>query len=133
MTPRDPRDLAELLLKKAREDATGLRKLAEDSDVVSRIPGFLAQQAIEKCLKSVLALQDARSGTHDLAALIDQLTDAGVSVPEWMEDARYLTPFARALRYVELADDEALDSSEAVKLVDKALTWAEDYLAQFPS
>jgi hypothetical protein len=46
---------AQLLLRKAREDADAAAKLAADGDTADAIVGFHAQQAVEKALKAVLA------------------------------------------------------------------------------
>lgn len=44
---------AQLLLRKAREDADAATKLAADGDTADAIVGFHAQQAVEKALKAV--------------------------------------------------------------------------------
>jgi len=48
-------DFAELLLRKARQDAALLNKLSEDLDVADDIIGFHYQQVIEKSLKALLS------------------------------------------------------------------------------
>jgi HEPN domain-containing protein len=45
---------AKLLLRKAREDADAVSKLAADGDMADAIVGFHAQQAAEKAMKAVL-------------------------------------------------------------------------------
>jgi HEPN domain-containing protein len=46
---------AQLLLRKAREDADAVSKLAADGDMADAIVGFHAQQAAEKAMKGVFA------------------------------------------------------------------------------
>jgi hypothetical protein len=43
-----PHDLADVFLRKARDDLTALTRLASDPQVADEIVGFHAQQAVEK-------------------------------------------------------------------------------------
>ena len=51
----EPRDLADLFLRKADSDLTAARTLADDDDQDDAVVGFHTQQAVEKALKAVLA------------------------------------------------------------------------------
>jgi hypothetical protein len=55
MSPHDRLDLARVLLARAVDDETLVRKVCSDADVADSIVGFHAQQAAEKLIKAVLA------------------------------------------------------------------------------
>jgi HEPN domain-containing protein len=56
--------------------------------------------------KAVLAVRSIPyRRTHDLVELMDLLRDAGVSVPEGLDEVRRLTPFAVGFRYDELPEE----------------------------
>lgn len=79
MSTRDPRDVAEALLAKARGDEAGLRVLIDHDEVPDHVAGFLAQQAIEKAIKAVLAAREtAYDRSHDLDYLCGLAEDAGL-------------------------------------------------------
>ena len=117
-------DVAQRLLLAARRDAVVLEKLLHDLDVDDSILGFHAQQAVEKSLKAVLS----RAGvevrrTHDLAELMDRMTDAGLAPPPHADRLDELNPFAVAARYGPL-DLGPLDRPLAMSWVHDLLAWA---------
>jgi HEPN domain-containing protein len=60
-------DLAEQLLRRADEDATGARGMLPIAEVVDVLVCFHAQQAVEKALKAVLAAHGVEfARRHDL-------------------------------------------------------------------
>lgn len=123
---------AQLLLRKAEEDADVLEKLAIDIDVADAIVGFHAQQAVEKALKSVLAgLGDDFPWTHDLRFLIERLNDIGNPLPPSLHDVRVLSPWAVEFRYGETINDP-LDREQAVALVKEAIIWAKAQMGDSP-
>jgi HEPN domain-containing protein len=62
-------EVATILARKARGDATVVRKLSTDSEVDDESVGFHAQQAVEKWLKAVVASRgEDFEYTHDLRA-----------------------------------------------------------------
>jgi HEPN domain-containing protein len=63
LSERDPRVEAEVLVRKAEDDANAMRLLA-DAEVSDEIVGFHAQQAVEKWLKAVLGLGESSSSTR---------------------------------------------------------------------
>lgn len=114
-----------LFLRKAREDADAVGKLAADVDMADAIIGFHAQQAVEKALKAVLAASgDDFPWTHDLRHLIERLSDLETPLPSSLHEIRVLGPWAVEFRYGEAIDDP-LDRDQAVVLVGEAITWAE--------
>jgi HEPN domain-containing protein len=72
LSRRNAGDVAKALLEKARGDEIGLRVLADRTDVPDHVVGFLAQQAIEKALKSVLTARGVPfERSHDIEYLCD--------------------------------------------------------------
>jgi HEPN domain-containing protein len=122
---------AQLLLRKAREDADAATKLAADGDTADAIVGFHAQQAVEKALKAVLAASgDDFPWTHDLRYLIERLNDLlETPLPQSLQEVRVLSPWAVEFRYGETIDDP-LDREAAVALASQAIDWAEAQVAK---
>jgi HEPN domain-containing protein len=120
------RDLAQVLARKAEGDAKVARKLAPDSEIDDEAVGFHAQQAIEKWLKAVMALQRLKEARiHDLGRLLEILGEAGVDLPpgaDWLDD---LSIYAVPLRYADLLDAEPLDREATVALVGEVGKWAD--------
>lgn len=53
---KKPRDLARRFLALADRDIKAFQRLADSTEIDDAAVGFHAQQAVEKCLKAVLAL-----------------------------------------------------------------------------
>lgn len=116
---------ARILLRKAREDAEAVGKLAADVDIADAIVGFHAQQSVEKAMKAVLAASgDDFPWTHDLRYLIERLGDLGSPLPASLHEIRALGPWAVEFRYGETIDDP-LDRAQATELVTETIAWAE--------
>jgi HEPN domain-containing protein len=95
----------------------------------------LAQQAVEKAIKAVLAFRGVRyRRTHDLSELLDRVKAQRIVYPIAMEECVALTPFAAEMRYdylpPEAATDEPFDRSSALVLVRTALEWAEKIIGK---
>jgi HEPN domain-containing protein len=119
-----PRDLATVLLRKARQDLEAVRVLAAQPTIADDVVGFHAQQAIEKAVKATLIAAGVRYGrTHALAVLLDLLEEAGIERPEWADRATLFDPYAVTWRYAELEPDERLDREDAVALVGEVVEW----------
>jgi HEPN domain-containing protein len=126
------RHLAKVLARKAEGDAKAMRRLAPDSEIDDEAVGFHAQQAIEKWLKAVMALQGLEEARiHDLGRLLEILEEAGVDFPpgaDWLDD---LSIYAVPLRYADLLDAEPLDRDATLALVDEVGEWASVQLRSF--
>lgn len=123
----EQREYAELLLDHATSDLGACRVLMAAEDMRDDVVGFHAQQAIEKALKVALVLADIDfPRSHDLLELTDIAADNDVSVPNSVEQARWLTPWAAQLRYEML---EPLDRDAAFSAASDAVTWATALLA----
>jgi uncharacterized membrane protein (Fun14 family) len=71
MPQHDRLDLARVLLARATDDETLVRKVSADTDIADAIVGFHAQQAVEKLIKAVLAARGvAFIESHALSYLI---------------------------------------------------------------
>jgi HEPN domain-containing protein len=64
--------------------------------------------------------------THDLRELVDISDEAGVEVPDSIQEARWLTPWAAQLRYEML---EPLDRDAAFSIATEAVGWAKGLLS----
>lgn len=116
---------AQLLLRKAREDADAVHKFRADPGLADAVVGFHAQQAAEKALKAVLAaFADDFPWTHDLRHLMERLDAVGTPLPRSLYDIRELGPWAVEFRYGETIDDP-LDRDRASTLVIDVIAWAE--------
>lgn len=79
MPKRDGRALAGVLATEAAGDEAAPARLLEDANVPDEVVAFHAQQAVEKCLKSVLAeFEVAFERTHTEAYLLRLLADNAV-------------------------------------------------------
>ncbi len=114
-----------LLLRKAREDANAVEKLAPDAEIADSVVGFHAQQAVEKALKAVLAAAgDDFPWTHDLRHLMDRLETIETPLPAALREVRTLGPWAVEFRYGETIDD-LLEREQALALVSEVIEWAQ--------
>jgi HEPN domain-containing protein len=120
---KQPSELARRFLSLADRDIKVFRKLVNDPDIDDEAVGFHAQQAVEKCMKAVLALHQIEfRKTHDLRALIDLLEEHGLTRPPLLDAIKRLNPFAVVLRYdfIELG---ALDREQAQDVVISVRRW----------
>ena len=125
MPRHDRLDLARVLLARAVDDETLVRKVRSDADVADAIVGFHAQQAAEKLIKSVLAARGVVfMKSHALSYLIGLVEENDIEAPAELSEADVLSPWAVEFRY-EGDEPPALDRSAALSLVEKLRTWAE--------
>lgn len=122
--------VARLMLAAARRDEQAYRVLAALPDMNDAVIGFHAHQCVEKALKAVLAYAGvAFRRTHDIAELLDLLSDAGCALPPDVERLDELNPYAVEARY-GLVEPGALDREAATRMVDSTMTWAEGLLSK---
>ena len=123
----DQRDLAEQLLRVARDDDAAARTLREAESPDSMV-GFHCQQAVEKALKAVLAARGIEFPfTHDIGLLVQLCEDARTPVPEALADLDRLTPFAVHMRYGAIFGPD-VDLAVALGWVAATIAWAEQSL-----
>lgn len=126
---KQPEELARRFLTLADRDLRAFRKLSDDQEIDDEIVGFHAQQAVEKCLKAVLAKHRVEvRKTHDLQVLIELLAQNNLPSPPLREGIDTLGPFAVELRY-DLMVTEPLDREQARKVTESVRRWAEQQLS----
>lgn len=92
--------VAAMLLDAAREDAKAVRALSQLPEISDTILGFHAQQSIEKALRAVLSSSGvAFRRTHDIAELLDLISDHRLPSPPFADFLDELNPFAVEARY----------------------------------
>jgi len=122
------RELAELFLRKARQDEFALDKLISDPASPDEVVGFHAQQAVEKMVKAVLALHAVRFGrVHEIGHILGLLRKNNIPYPSEFEELDRLTPFATTLRYEDMLAEleHSLDRRWAHEMVRRVKAWAE--------
>jgi HEPN domain-containing protein len=125
MPQHDKLDLARVLLARAIDDETLVRKVSADTDVADAIIGFHAQQAAEKLIKAVLAARGvAFIKSHALSYLVGLVEEHHIDAPPELSEADVLSPWAVEFRY-EGEEPPAFDRPAALALVEKLRTWAE--------
>jgi HEPN domain-containing protein len=126
----EPRDAADLLLRKASSDLAAARALADDIDQQDDVVGFHAQQAVEKSIKAVLSTVFADPAdvprNHDISLLLRLLARHGVDIPPHLGASRLLSAWAVTMRYDDL--EETLDRGAAVQAAADAIEWAHGFV-----
>lgn len=119
------RELARLLLQKAKQDLEATKTLGQSSTVADESVGFHAQQTVEKALKAVLTRKGiAFQFTHDLLTLFKQIENAGLTPPTDIGVVEELTPFAVQFRYALYDDAEPFERQAAEQLAEIYVEWA---------
>jgi len=126
---KQPIDLARSYLRLADRDIKALDLLIHSEKIDDETVGFHAQQAVEKCLKAVLAFSSISfRKTHDLQELMDLLLDQGKSLPPNTEQLDMLTPYAVLMRY-DFVELKGFDRRSSYDLVMSVRNWAEQQVA----
>jgi HEPN domain-containing protein len=121
-------DFTRKLLLKALQDMEVVERLAVVPGIAREIIGFHAQQVVEKSLKAVLAFHHIEFPyTHQIATLIECLTEHSFDFPDRFYDVRFLSPFAVEYRYDFLNMEETIfDVEILVQILRDLLSWAKD-------
>jgi len=116
--PKQPRDLAQLLIRKAEADLRSASLLLGGDDLVDPAC-FHIQQASEKLLKALLASAGiAYPFTHDLGELLSLALVRFPALAGFSETLPVYSDFAVATRYDESVGpsrEEAIEALETVK------------------
>jgi HEPN domain-containing protein len=130
---KQPLDLARRFLVVAQNDIKAFQRLADDVGIADASVGFHAQQAVEKCLKAVLALRSIKfRRKHDLDELLELFEQHGLPLPPMSDVLDELNPYAVTLRY-DLLDTEPLDRERAKEIVNAVNQWTEDQIQRADS
>jgi hypothetical protein len=112
------------LLAAAERDRRALVILSRDPQAPAEIALFLAQQALEKCIKAVLAIHGiVYRRTHDLLLLESLARDAALTLPVAHDLLARISPYAVEFRYLG-ASAPAVSLIEAQAAVDAVMSWA---------
>ncbi len=127
------RELARLLLQKARQDLDLVVRVADTEAVADEIVGFHIQQAIEKAIKSALTrLGSQYEFTHDLSILYRQAENNGLTLPASIDVVEELTVFAVQFRYLLYQEEQGFDRSAGLTLAENFVEWA-DAIIELPA
>jgi hypothetical protein len=103
-------DQARLLQSKATQDLAVLDKLLDDPAIDDETLGYHDQQAAEKLIKALLALNEHDyPRSHNIGLLLDLLASHGIPLPERMDALQALTPFGTVFRYDDLPLEDTPD------------------------
>jgi HEPN domain-containing protein len=123
-------ELALLLVRKAEGDESILDRLLDDHDVPDDVLGFHVQQAVEKRLKAVLALNEVEyDHTHSVSYLTALMEQQHIVLPDCREEIEGLTPWAVAARY-DGTFEKVLDRAAARTLVSELRDWSRLLIAE---
>lgn len=129
------REHARVLMHRAHDDLWMLNRLLEDSQAPQWGLGFHAQQAVEKAIKAVLTAHSIEfPRTHDLAIVLDLLSNKGLDLPPGAAELTRLTPFGAVLRYDDAPDadrqEPELDRSWLRLCAQETVEWAESMIGR---
>lgn len=123
MSTPEHREVAQLLLQKAREDLSAAQALIATEDQADHVIGHL-QQPVEKALKAILAQHAIEiPRTHDLGYLAEQLSDLDIEIPGPVASSDWLTPWGVLFRYDSYPD--ALGRDKGLEAATTAISLAE--------
>ena len=119
-------------LSHAESDLRLARLGSMDPQIIRGQVCFHAQQAAEKAIKGVLLFRGIEFPlTHDIEELLEIAEDQGLIIPEEIQEADHLTPYAVETRYpgclVEITED---DVKNALRIAEQTLAWAKDVLSE---
>lgn len=124
MTAKARPDEAEQLLAAAERDRRALVILSRDPQAPAEIALFLAQQALEKCIKAGLAIHGVvYRRTHDLLLLKSLASEAKLTLPVAHDLLARISPYAVEFRYLG-SSAPTVSLLEAQAAVDAAISWA---------
>jgi HEPN domain-containing protein len=118
------------LLLLARKDLLALKGMLGNKEFFhDEVFGFHAQQAVEKCLKSLLCNEGIEfRKTHDLTELINQITENNIRITIDISDLQILNDFAVEYRYDLLFEEEELDRQKFFNKVNELYLFVENRL-----
>ena len=116
----------------ARSDLRLARLAAGDEFVRREHACFHAQQAAEKAIKAVLLFREtAFPLTHDIEELLEISVKGGASLPDEVQEASLLTPYAVETRYPGFwSEITEADLSEAIRVAEITFAWANETISK---
>ena len=112
----------------ARSDLRLARLAAGDALIRREQACFHAQQAAEKAIKAVLLFKKSTFPlTHDIEELLEIAKKNEISLPDEVQEANLLTPYAVQTRYPGSWEEiSRADLSEAIRVAEITVTWANE-------
>ena len=112
-------------LDHAKSDIRLAHLASRDASVRREQACFHAQQAAEKAIKAVLLSRQIEFPlTHDIEQLLDLAEKGGLSLPQAVRDAGFLTPYAVETRYPGYwLEITASDVNEALQAAENVIEW----------
>ena len=116
----------------AKSDFRLARLAASDEFIRLEQICYHTQQAAEKAIKAVLLFREIEFPlTHDIEELLEIAENNGIVLPDPIQDAGLLTPYAVETRYpgswMEIAES---DVDEAIRLAEETICWAQKILSE---
>ncbi len=117
-------------LNHAKSDLRLAQIASQDELVRKEHACFHAEQAAEKAIKAVLLSHEVEFPlVHDIEQLLELAENSGTAIPEDVQDAGLLTPYAVESRYpgywFEITES---DLKEAIRSAENTVAWAETEL-----
>jgi len=117
-------------LKKARSSLERAKMGKVSPGILYEDLCFDAQQAVEKSLKAILVkLNQSFPKTHSIGILLKLIEEAGVEIPENINQAKLLTAYAVDTRYP--GDYEPVNKEEykeALKIAEDVFKWLDNII-----
>jgi len=117
-------------LKKARSSLERAKMGKVSPRILYEDLCFDAQQAVEKSLKAILVkLNQSFPKTHSIGILLKLIEEAGVEIPENINQAKLLTAYAVDTRYP--GDYEPVSKEEykeALKIAEDVFKWLDNII-----
>ncbi len=135
MTPRDSKEgysMPNKWIRYAEGDLEMARRALSGEEALYIQACFHAQQAAEKAIKAVFVVRSIEFRfVHDLAGLLDALSECGLEIPPDVFEAHFLTPYAVESRYPGLEEEVGSDETrEALATAERVLGWAKRVIAE---
>ncbi len=127
MSARPSPDTPQAWLERARSDLALARAALNTPEVWLEDACFHAQQCAEKALKGLLVqCSVAFPRTHAIELLLDLLLDAGIALPDEVNEAFVLTQYAVETRYPGAWEPVTVEETRtAIDTAVRVLTWVE--------
>ena len=126
-----PLDHARELLEKARHDLVAAGALVKVEDEILDTACFHVQQAVEKSLKSLLALDDVvYPFTHDLESLLDLAESRWPVVGAFAQAVIPMTRYAVIGRYSDILHPDREEVGAAIEVARQVYDLAREEIAR---
>jgi HEPN domain-containing protein len=118
-------------LSHAESDLRLARLAANDPQIIPGQVCFHAQQAAEKSIKAAMLFRGIEFPlTHDIEELLEIAEGRGLIIPEEIQEADHLTPYAVETRYPGYLEEiTGEDVNNALQMAEHTVFWAKGLLS----